>query len=124
PKSIAPLTRIDKYEFRPGGAWRYICERPDGSEQIVFYGKFLAVSRPEMFSNSFGSEGQFPPDDNFPETHIFTAQGEKTFYRGVSLLPSIAMRDQVRAMGMETGARESMAQAAELIATLQAEMAK
>jgi uncharacterized protein YndB with AHSA1/START domain len=124
PKSIAPVTRIDKHEFWPGGAWRFICARPDGSQEIVFYGKYPAISRPDSFSETFGVEGQFPADDNFPGTHTFETRGDKTFYCSVSLLPSFAARDQVRATGLETGARESMAQAAELVAELRAEMAK
>lgn len=123
PKSIAPVTKIDKLELRPGGTWRYICARPDGSETIVFTGKYLEVKAPEKLVNTFGVEGQFEGDEAFPETHTFEERGGKTLYRSYALLPNMQARDAVLATGMEKGGRESIEQLAALIAELQA-MAK
>ena len=123
PKSIAPVSKVDKLDLRPGGQWRYICVRPDGSETIVFAGKYLEVKAPEKLVNTFGVEGQFEGDDAFPETHTFEDRGGKTFYRSHTLLPSIEARDAILATGMEKGGRESIEQLAALIAELQ-EMAK
>jgi uncharacterized protein YndB with AHSA1/START domain len=123
PKSIAPISRIDKMELRPGGNWRFICGRPDGTETIVFAGKYLEVKAPERLVNTFGVEGQYEGDDAFPETHTFEERGGKTYYRSYAILPSIEIRDQVRATGMETGARESLEQLAALVAELQQENA-
>ena len=124
PKSIAPVSKIDKLELRPGGTWRYICQRPDGSETIVFTGKYLEVKAPEKLVNTFGVEGQFEGDEMFPETHTFEDRRGKTFYRSYALLPSVAARDAVLATGMEKGGRESIEQLAALIAELQSEMPK
>ena len=124
PKSIAPVTKIDKLELRPGGTWRYICARPDGSETIVFTGKYLEVKAPEKLVNTFGVEGQFEGDEAFPETHTFEERGGKTLYRSYALLPNMQARDAVLATGMEEGGRESIEQLAALIAELQSEMAK
>jgi uncharacterized protein YndB with AHSA1/START domain len=124
PKSIAPVSKIEKLELKPGGTWRFVCQRPDGSETIVFTGKYLEVDAPTKLVNTFGVEGQFAGDPNFPETHSFEERGGKTFYRSYTLLPSMDMRDQVLATGMEKGGRESLEQLAEVIAELQSEMAK
>ncbi len=78
PKSIAPVKRVDKLELRPGGTWRYICERPDGSRTIVFTGKYLEVVAPERLVNTFGVEGQWEGDEAFPETHSFEERDGKT----------------------------------------------
>lgn len=124
PKSIAPMTKVDMLDLRPGGRWRYICQRPDGSETIVFTGKYLEVKAPEKLVNTFGVEGQFEGDEAFPETHSFEERNGKTYYRSYTLLPSMEARDAVLATGMEKGGRESIEQLAALIAELQAEMAK
>ena len=124
PKSIAPVTRIDKLELRPGGTWRYICTRPGGSETIVFTGRYLEVKAPEKLVNTFGVEGQFEGDDAFPETHTFEEHHGRTLYRSHALLPSFEARDAMMATGMEKGGRESIEQLAALVAELQSEPAK
>ena len=120
PQSIAPVKRVDRHEFFAGGRWRYICERPDGSETIVFTGKYLEVVAPEKVVNTFGVEGQFEGDEAFPETHTFTERDGKTYYRAYALLPSMEVRDQVIATGMEKGGRESIEQLAALIEEMKA----
>jgi uncharacterized protein YndB with AHSA1/START domain len=124
PKSIAPVSKVDKLELRAGGHWRFVCERPDGSETIVFFGKYLEVRAPEKLVNTFGVEGQFEGDEAFPETHTFEERNGKTYYRSYSLLPSMEARDAVIATGMEKGGRESIEQLAALVAELQGDMAK
>jgi uncharacterized protein YndB with AHSA1/START domain len=118
PRSIAPVKRIDKLELRPGGAWRYVCERPDGSEQIVFFGKYLEVVPERKLVNTFGVEGQFEGDAAFPEQHVFEARDGRTYYRSYTLLPDFAAREGIIATGMETGARESLEQLGEIVIEL------
>lgn len=118
PKSISPVIRVEAFDFRPGGKWRYVTQRPDGSETIVFFGTFKEIVRPEKIVNTFAVEGLYPENEHLTETHSFEDRGERTFYRAVSNLGSIEMRDGVAASGMERGARESMAQLAELLAEL------
>ena len=66
PKSIAPVIRVEKLELKPGGTWRFVCQRPDGGETIVFTGNYLEVKAPEKLVNTFGVEGQFEGDDGVP----------------------------------------------------------
>jgi uncharacterized protein YndB with AHSA1/START domain len=121
PKSIAPVKKIDRLELRPGGRWRFICERPDGSETIVFTGKYLEVVPQKKVVNTFGVEGQFEGDEAFPENHSFEERNGRTYYRSYALLPSMEAREAIIATGMEKGGRESLEQLGELVEELQRE---
>lgn len=123
PASISPITRIDVFEFRVGGKWRFITQRPDGTQTIVFFGTYKGITKPEQIVNTFAVEGMYPENDALTETHSFEERDGKTFYRAVSNLGTMEARDAVVASGMETGARESMGQLDALLAELQ-EMAK
>jgi uncharacterized protein YndB with AHSA1/START domain len=118
PKSITPITKLDKFEFRIGGKWRFVTQRPDGSETIVFHGTYKDIAKPERIVNTFAVEDMYAEDDRLTETHTFEARGDKTLYRAVANLGSIEARDGIVASGMERGARESMAQLNELLAEL------
>ncbi len=96
PKSIAPVKKIDKLELRKGGKWRFICERPDGSEQIVFYGTYVDVVPEKKLANSFGVEGQFEGDEAFPEIHTFEERDGRTYYKSYTLLPNFEAREARR----------------------------
>lgn len=123
PKSIAPVKKVDKLELRKGGKWRFICERPDGSEQIVFYGVYVDVVPEKKLANSFGVEGQFEGDEAFPEVHTFEERDGRTYYKSYALLPNFEARDAVVATGMEKGGRESMEQLGQLVDDLVKEIA-
>jgi uncharacterized protein YndB with AHSA1/START domain len=118
PKSISPIVRLDKFEFRVGGKWRFVTQRPDGPETIVFHGTYKDIVKLERIVNTFAVEAMYAEDDLLTETHTFEARGDKTFYRAVANLGTIEARDGVVAGGMEAGARESMAQLADLLADL------
>lgn len=120
PKSIAPVKRIDKLELRKGGRWRFICERPDGSEQIVFSGVYVDIVPEKTLANSFGVEGQFPDDPDHPEVHTFEERGGRTYYRSYTLMPDFEAREGVLATGMEEGGRESLEQLGAVVAELAA----
>ncbi len=123
PKSIAPVKKVDKLELRKGGKWRFICERPDGSEQIVFYGTYVDVVPERKLANSFGVEDQFEGDEAFPEIHTFEERDGRTYYKSYALLPNFEARDAVVATGMEKGGRESMEQLGQLVDELVKETA-
>lgn len=118
PKSISPITKLDKFEFRVGGKWRFVTQRPDGAETIVFHGTYKDIVKPERIENTFAVEGMYAEDDLLTETHSFEARGDKTFYRAVANLGTIEARDGVVAGGMETGASEALTQLDELLSEL------
>lgn len=123
PQSYAPVKKIDKLELRKGGQWRFICERPDGSEQIIFSGVYVDVVPEKKLSNSFGVEGQFPDDPEHPEIHTFEERDGRTYYKSYTLMPNFEARDAVVATGMEAGGRESMEQLGQLVEELAKEIA-
>lgn len=123
PQSYAPVKTIDKLDLRKGGQWRFVCERPDGSARIVFYGVYVEVVPERKLANSFGVEGQFEADEAFPEVHTFEERDGRTYYRSYSLLPNFEARDAVVATGMEAGGRESMEQLGQLVDELAREIA-
>jgi uncharacterized protein YndB with AHSA1/START domain len=120
PKSISPVIRIEAFEFRDGGRWRYVTQRPDGSQTIVFFGTFKEIVAPERIVNTFAVEGLSAENELLTETHSFEALGEQTLYRAVANLGSMTARAGVIASGMERGARESMAQLDSLLGELKA----
>lgn len=115
PQSIAPVKRIDKLDLRKGGEWRFICQRPEGGDEIVFGGVYVDVVPMSKIANSFGVEGQFAGDPNYPEIHTFEERDGRTYYKSYTLLPSMEARDAMVATGMEAGGRESMEQLGALV---------
>jgi uncharacterized protein YndB with AHSA1/START domain len=123
PQSFAPVKTIEKLDLRKGGQWRFVCERPGSSQQIVFYGVYVDVLPEKKLANSFGVEGQFEADEAFPEIHTFEERDGRTYYKSYSLLPNFEARDAVIATGMEKGGRESMEQLGQLVDELAKEIA-
>lgn len=123
PKSLAPISRIEALDLRKGGKWRFVCARPDGSQQIVFQGVYVDVVPFVRVANSFGVEGAFEGDEDFPEIHTFEERAGRTFYKSTTLLPDFAARDAIVATGMEKGGRESMEQLGQLVDELARETA-
>jgi uncharacterized protein YndB with AHSA1/START domain len=115
PKSISPVKRVEKLDLRTGGEWRFVTERPDGSQTIIFHGIYVDVVRHEKIANSFGVEGMFPPDADHPEVHTFEERDGRTYYKSYTLLPDFDAREAVIATGMEKGGRESMEQLGQLV---------
>lgn len=123
PQSHAPIKTVDKLELKKGGQWRFVCERTGDRGQIVFYGTYVDVVPQKKLANSFGVEGQFPADENFPEVHTFEERDGRTYYKSVSMMPNFEARDAVVATGMEAGGRESMEQLGKLVDELAREIA-
>jgi uncharacterized protein YndB with AHSA1/START domain len=123
PQSFAPVKKIDKLELKTGGKWRYVCEHLSTKGEIIFYGTYVDVEPEKRLANSFGVEGQFEADENFPEIHTFEERDGRTYYKSVSTMPNFEARDAVVATGMEKGGRESMEQLGKLVDELAKEMA-
>ena len=100
---------------RKGGEWRFICERPDGSETIVFYGIYVDVVPEKKLANTLRRRGAVHGDEAFPEVHTFEERDGRTYYKSYALLPNFEARDAVVATGMEKGGRESMEQLGDLV---------
>ena len=98
-------TRIDYWDARTGGSWRYV-STVDGQE-YGFYGCFHEV-RPDRIVQTFTYEGQ--PDGVALETMWFEDLGDgRTRLRTQSLVDSFESRDAWLSSGMEIGINEGYA---------------
>ncbi|MEU8802725.1 SRPBCC family protein [Spirillospora sp. NPDC048819] len=108
----ATTTRIEHWDARTGGSWRYVSVH-DGTE-YAFYGCFHEV-RPDRIVQTFTFEGM--PDDVALETLWFEDLGEgRTRLRAQSLVDSIESRDAWLRSGMETGVNEGYAKLERMLA--------
>jgi uncharacterized protein YndB with AHSA1/START domain len=109
-------TVIDKFDLRPGGAWRFISTTADGTE-YAFRGEFLEIQPPERVVWTFEYEGM--PGHICTDAVTFTELGPgKTLITDLSTFPSQEERDGMLETGMAEGAAESYDRLEELLATL------
>jgi len=113
----AYTTIVDKLEARPGGQWRFINRRADGSEE-AFRGEFREIVAPERITWTFEWEGL--PGRIGLETVTFSEHDGLTTLTTTSHFDTRAERDGMLANGMEGGANESADQLEELLERLQA----
>ncbi len=92
-------TRIDYWDARTGGSWRYVGVR--GDEEFGFHGSFHAVG-PDRIVQTFTWEGD--PQGVSLQTLTLTDLGDgRTRVHAFSLTDSFASRDQWLRSGMEVG---------------------
>jgi len=110
PDSVS--TRIDYWDVRDGGSWRFVNER-DG-EEFGFRGCFHEVAR-DRIVQTFAWEGM--PEGVALETLRFEDLGNgRTRLHAQSLVESFEARDGWLASGMEVGVNEGYAALDRLIA--------
>lgn len=107
---------IERYDFNPGGQWRYVHRSPEG-EEYGFHGVFHAVRENEMAIQTFEFEGF--PDVVSLDSITFEDLGDgRTRIHGHSVFPSLEARDGMVASGMETGMAEGYDRLDKVLATL------
>ena len=108
-----PVCEID---LRPGGAWRFVSEIPDGG-QVEFYGTYREVSPPDrlVFTEIYAAF----PDTISVITAVFTEERGKTRLTATCVYPSKEVRDIVVGTGMEKGAAASYDRLEDLVRELQ-----
>ena len=105
--------RIDQYDARTGGSYRYVHSDDDGTE-YGFHGVFHEVRPSERIVQTFTYEGF--PDGVSLETALFEDLGGRTRVTGTSLMDSIEARDAMLKSGMDVGVREGYERLDELLA--------
>ena len=104
-------TRIDEWDARSGGSWRFVSTR-DG-EEYAFRGCFHDI-RPDRIVQTFTYEGD--PDGVALETLWFDDLGDgRTRLRTQSLVDSFEGRDAWLRSGMEAGVNEGYAKLEEML---------
>jgi uncharacterized protein YndB with AHSA1/START domain len=106
-------TRIDRYECRTGGSYRYV-QYSNGNE-FGFFGSFHEVRPAELIVQTFTFEGM--PDGVALGRMEFTdLGGGRCRLTCTSLVDSFAARDAFIASGMEEGVREGYERLDEVLA--------
>lgn len=107
-------TRIDRWEARTGGSYRYSMWR--GGEEIAsFYGSFHEVRPDQRLVQTFTWEGA--PDGVSLDTSVFEDLGDgHTRMRQTSVVESLEVRDAIIASGMESGVIDGYAKLDALLA--------
>jgi uncharacterized protein YndB with AHSA1/START domain len=107
--------RVDRYDARTGGSYRYTHKDADGNE-YAFFGAFHEVRPNERIVQTFTFEGY--PDGVSLETATFEDLGDgRTRLHAVSLCDSFEGRDAWLRSGMEVGVNEGYAKLDALIAS-------
>jgi uncharacterized protein YndB with AHSA1/START domain len=92
--------RIDRWEPRTGGSWRYVSEL--GGQEFGFYGSFHEIRPDERIVQTFTYEG-VPDAVNLEILTLIDLGGGRTRLVAQSVYDSIDSRDGMVASGMETG---------------------
>ncbi|MDQ2911960.1 MAG: SRPBCC family protein [Chloroflexota bacterium] len=106
---------VDKMDVRPGGAWRFVLRKADGTEE-GFRGEYREVVAPERVVQTF--EWEPMAGDISLETAIFTEHDGRTLLTNTTRFTSKADRDGMIESGMEGGLRETHDRFAEVLAKL------
>ncbi|PXY32574.1 SRPBCC family protein [Prauserella muralis] len=106
--------RLDAWEPRTGGRYRYLETAEDGQVH-GFFGSFHELRPNERLVQTFSYEGF--PDGVSLETITFTDLGDgRTRVSSLSVFDSLEARDGIIASGMEAGVHDSYAKLDTLLA--------
>jgi uncharacterized protein YndB with AHSA1/START domain len=109
--------RVDRWEFRDGGGWRYVNTDDDGHE-FGFRGVFHGTPTPDSMVQTFEFEGA--PGHVSLDAQVLEDLGGRTRIRAHSVFQSVEARDAMIEAGMEGGVQEGYERLDELLARLQA----
>ncbi len=109
--------RVETYEVRDGGRWRYV-HFDDAGHEFVFHGVFHGPATPERWIQTFEFEGA--PGHVSLDTLTLEDLGDRTRIRTHSVYQSVADRDAMVEAGMEMGVREGYERLDELVSHLAA----
>ena len=111
--------KLETFEPRNGGSWRYIHTDQDGNE-YGFRGVIHEVAAPERMIQTFEFEGLPEKGHVTLETARFEAlSGDRTKVTLQSVFQSVADRDGMVQSGMERGVNDSHDRLDELVEKLQ-----
>jgi uncharacterized protein YndB with AHSA1/START domain len=112
--------RIEQYDVRDGGRYRYVHSGEDGTEH-GFHGVFHGDPSPGGIVQTFEYEGY--PGHVSMDTAVFEDRGDKTLVRINSVFQSVEDRDGMYAAGAEEGMTEGYERLDELLVRMTAPVA-
>jgi uncharacterized protein YndB with AHSA1/START domain len=99
--------RVDYWDARTGGSWRYVASDGGSDQEYGFFGSFHEI-REDRLVQTFTFEGY--PDGVSLETMWFEDLGDgRTRLHATSLVDSLESRDAILASGMEVGVNDGYA---------------
>jgi uncharacterized protein YndB with AHSA1/START domain len=110
--------RIENWDVRPGGGYRYVHTPPGGPDQ-VFHGVYHQAVPNTLLIQTFEWAGA--PDQACIEFWRFEDLGGRTRLTTHSVFPSVEAQEAAVASGMETGMRQAMDQLEDLAGKLVAD---
>lgn len=109
--------RIDRFEVRDGGRWRYVHAADDGTE-FGFHGVFHGTPSPDTMVQTFEFEGA--PGNVSLDALTLEERDGRTLVRTHSVFQSVEARDGMVDAGMAAGVEEGFDRLEELLARLPA----
>jgi uncharacterized protein YndB with AHSA1/START domain len=106
--------RVDSWDCRTGGSYRYSAIDSDGNPQ-AFRGCFHEIRPSEVIVQTFTWEGM-PDGVALERLELEDLGGGRTRLTSTSLVDSFEARDAMMASGMDTGIREGYEKLDELLA--------
>lgn len=98
-------TTIEKWEFEPGGSWRF--SQTDGQNSFAFHGVFHGIYPPEKAIQTFEFDGLPEPGHVSLDTLLLEDLGDgRTKATTISVFQTPEDRDGMVQSGMEDGVRE------------------
>jgi len=110
---------VCEIDLRPGGAWRYVLQAPDGGTH-GFSGVYREIVPHERLVFTEGYEGM--PGTDYVVTTTFEEQNGKTTLTSTLVYKAMAHREGHIGAGMESGMRETYERFDELINALDQEI--
>jgi uncharacterized protein YndB with AHSA1/START domain len=107
-----PVCEID---LRPGGRWRYVYRKDDGSEQFELGGVFREIVPPERLVHTESWGGDFA---EALDTLVLTEQDGRTTITTSVLFPDKASLEKAMATGMTEGWAQSYIKLDQLLSEL------
>jgi uncharacterized protein YndB with AHSA1/START domain len=118
PKSMGLTMKLDKFEPKTGGMWRYV-HKDQGGNEFAFHGSYHEVLGPERIIDTFEFEGLPEKGHVSLETSRFEElPGGRTKLTIQSVFQSVADRDGMLHAGAEEGIDDSFIRLAELLTRL------
>ncbi|MCB0871454.1 MAG: SRPBCC family protein [Solirubrobacterales bacterium] len=97
--------KVQEYDFRPGGEWKYLHIGPDGSE-YQFFGEFLEIEPPNRLKQTFNFIMEPQPPASIDEAEFVAIEGGRTRIVTVTTFEQQEYRDGMLQSGMEKGMNE------------------
>jgi uncharacterized protein YndB with AHSA1/START domain len=105
--------RIDEFDFRDGGRYRYAHIEPDGAE-YGFHGVFHGPQTPDSMTQTFEFEGA-PGHVSLDRMELVDLGDGRTLARSHSVFQSVEARDAMVSNGMADGMEQGFQKLDELL---------